>query len=188
MSDELFGERRHALEEAFFRKQNDQAVQHLREKAHQDEALSAFAKAHGIHDPELVAQLDKAGVTPATLAAIWLVPLVEVAWADGVLEPKERAAILEAAKTMGVKPDSDSGALLATWLDHAPEPSLRDAWAVYVGQLIRTLDPAAARQLHDDTVGRARRIAQAAGGILGIGAISTAEQKVLEFLDVWTSA
>jgi uncharacterized membrane protein YebE (DUF533 family) len=58
-----------------------------------------------------------------TVAALSVVPLVEVAWADGALNAKERRAIVERA---AIAPDSTEGALLEVWLDRrivGPTPS-----------------------------------------------------------------
>ena len=45
----------------------------------------------------LVARLVEIGIRSDTLAALCLIPLVEVAWADGRLDPPEREALLAAA-------------------------------------------------------------------------------------------
>ena len=62
------------------------------------------------------------------MAALALVPLVEVAWADGQLDRKERGAILERAKESGIGAGSMEHALLEAWLDRRPDPKLLTAW------------------------------------------------------------
>jgi hypothetical protein len=58
------------------------------------------------------------------------------------------------------------------------------AWKAYVAGLSRTLDVHAKAALKQDLLGRARVIAEAAGGILGLGKrISSAEQAVLTELE-----
>jgi len=42
------------------------------------------------------------GISPDTIAAVSLIPLVAVAWADKKLEAKERDAILNAATEAGI--------------------------------------------------------------------------------------
>lgn len=55
-----------------------------------------------------------------TLAAISLVPLVMVAWADGGIDQKERAAVLSAAAEEGLAKGGASYELLGEWLAERP--------------------------------------------------------------------
>ena len=80
-----------------------------------------------------------------TLAALTLIPLVEVAWADGSIAQQERDAILEAAASVGITPESESYFLLGNWLKKAPPAGLLEAWESYVAALSETLTPDARR-------------------------------------------
>src|SRR5713226_8693532 len=93
MTDELFGDRRKALEEAFFAKQNERVKQQLRAKQEGQARREALAAASGIRDEGVLDKLVSLGLGAETLAVLSLVPLVEVAWADGTIDAKERAAI-----------------------------------------------------------------------------------------------
>src|SRR5438105_8011251 len=101
MADELFGDRRKALEEAFFAKQNERVKQQLRAKQEGQARREALAAASGIRDEGVLDQLVALGLGAETLAALSLVPLVEVAWADGTIDAKERAAILAGIEKQG---------------------------------------------------------------------------------------
>ena len=60
---------------------------------------------------------------------------------------------------------------------------MRDAWREYVGALAESLDRAALDALKNDVMGRARGVAEAAGGFLGLGnKVSSEEQAVLDEL------
>ncbi len=118
------------------------------------------------------------------MAALSLVPLVEVAWADGTLDAKEQSALLAAAEQAGLSKDSASYRLLEEWFRERPSPKLLAAWKAYVAGLSRTLDVHAKHALKQDLLGRARVVAEAAGGFLGLGKrISSAEQAVLTELE-----
>jgi hypothetical protein len=57
-------------------------------------------------------------------------------------------------------------------------------WTQYVKALSENLDTAERNTLRHDVIGRAREVAEAAGGFLGMGSkISQAEQKMLERLE-----
>jgi hypothetical protein len=184
MSEDILGDRRRALEEEFFAKHNQQLLQQFRQTMTAKAKQEALAAASGITDPAVLEQLAAVDLSSETLAALSLVPLVEVAWADERLEAKERSALLVAAEQAGLRKDSASYQLLEEWFRERPSPRLLAAWKAYVAGLSRTLDVQAKQALKQDLLGRARMVAEAAGGFLGLGTrISSAEQAVLTELE-----
>jgi len=184
MSDEFLGDRKKALEESFFAKENERLLERLREEKAKLAAKEALAEASNIQDDAVLTQLVDLGLAADTWTAISLIPLVEVAWADGVLEPRERRAILEAAESTGVTPGKASYDLLESWLGEKPEAKVFAVWAEYVVGIAGRLDDSGKRTLHDEIIGGARRVAESAGGILGFGnKISSEEQAVLDRLE-----
>ena len=94
------------------------------------------------------------------------------------------AAILAAADSVGITPESESYALLDHWLKKAPPDKLLEAWESYVAVLSETLTPDARQTLRTDVIERARQVATAAGGFLGMGRkISSSEREVLARLE-----
>ena len=179
-----FGKRRSKLEDAFFAERDKELLQALREKAATAERKKALADATGIHDENLIEQLDQLDFSGETLAALSLVPLVVVAWSDGSIEDKERQAVLEAAEQRGIEKDHIAHELLERWLKQKPDAKLLEVWKGYATALMLTLSPPAAKALREDLMDRARAVALAAGGFLGLGnKISKAEQAVLDELE-----
>src|ERR687891_288917 len=88
MSEEFLGDRRKALEEEFFAKQNQQLLRQLRETTAVRTQKEALAAALGITDDDVLEHLMALGLSSETLAALSLVPLVEVAWAEGRVDTK----------------------------------------------------------------------------------------------------
>ena len=184
MTDELFGDRRKALEEGFFAKQNERVKQLLRAKQEGQARREALVAASGIRDEGVLDKLVSLGLGAETLAALSLVPLVEVAWADGTIDAKERAAILAGIEKQGIAPASPAHELLEGWLSKRPDRQLLVVWKDYVKALAPSLDADALRVLRADLIGRALAVAEAAGGILGLGSkISKAEESVLRDLE-----
>ena len=63
------------------------------------------------------------------IAALTLAPLVEVAWADGVVTPGERDAVLKAAKALGLGQRSEfCRSTLLRWLHQPPPTEALEAW------------------------------------------------------------
>ncbi len=182
MSNEPLDDRRRALEEAFFAKQNAALRQRLAEPEEVRARKDAFAAASGITDPAVLDSLVKLDITPETLAAISLVPLVAVAWADGSIDAKERAAVLSGAAQGGLKPGAIGYDLLEKWLESAPPASLVEAWKGYVAAITAKMDHASRRALQEPLIDRARMVALATGGFLGLRKISDEEERVLHDL------
>jgi hypothetical protein len=184
MAEDFLTERRRALEESFFNKQNEALRRRLREKETSRARKEALAEASGISDDETLRRLLALQISNETLAALYLVPLVEVAWADGKVEEPERKALLAAAEGAGLHGGNPSYELLEGWLAQRPDKELLDAWKQYIRALTEAMDPAAKKALQRDLVGRAQVVAEAAGGFLGLGGkVSMAEKAVLTELE-----
>lgn len=182
MSDQLH-ERGKALEGNFFRELDQKLLEDLRAEMQAQEQKQALQSASGIEDEETLDKLVQIGISPEVLTSFSLLPLVSVAWADGVVQDSERDAIMKAAATAGIVSDSAGFQVLQSWLAAKPNPEVLDSWKSYIGSLKAALDHAAFAQLKEKVIGRAREVAQAAGGFLGLGGISPSETAVLAELE-----
>lgn len=185
MTDRFLEERRAALEEAFFARHNEALLRALREADQKRTARGALAAASGIGDEAVLDRLLALGVSAETLAALTLVPLVLVAWADGSLSVEERAAVLAAAQKAGLTHDDLGHRLFEQWLDAPPGPELAEAWKAYARALSAARAPEERAALREAVLGQARAVAEASGGFLGLGIgerISAAERRVLQEL------
>jgi len=174
-----------ALEDSFFAKENERILQELRSVKAREEKKKEFREYLNIDSEEIIDALVDLEVEPETLIAFSLVPLVEVAWADGAIQPKERDAIIKAAIERGVEDGSPTCTLLRNWLQTKPDVMLLEVWKAYMKELKASLGERAREHLKSGTMGRARAVAEAAGGFLGVASISAAEKKMLEELE-WT--
>jgi len=174
-----------ALEDSFFAKENERILQELRAASVREEKRKEFREYLNIDNDEIIDALVELEVEPETLIAFSLVPLVEVAWADGEIHSKERDSIIKAAVERGVEEGSPTCDLLRNWLKVKPDPALLEVWKGYIEALKSSLGERSRAHLKSGTMGRARAIAEAAGGFLGVASISAAEKKMLEELE-WT--
>ncbi|MAE97231.1 MAG: hypothetical protein CL910_21480 [Deltaproteobacteria bacterium] len=143
-----------------------------------------LAEASGLTDLQLVDRLVGLGIRPSTLTALALVPLIEVAWADGHMDAKEREAILAGARATGLEPESPSYRLLRIWTRERPAPALVEAWQDFVRETVGELSEGEREQFRARLMERATDVASAAGGILGLTSkISRSERRVLAELD-----
>src|SRR5688500_14447118 len=132
---DAFGERRKALEDTFFRERDKVLLDKLRLEIETFETHRQLAHVSGILDDHVLKNLVKAGVRAETLAALTLIPLVEVAWADGAVSAEEREAVLKAAAENGIGQGSASYELLARWLAERPDVRIIASWKEYVQAL-----------------------------------------------------
>ncbi len=180
MSDrEFLRERRESLEEQFFHKLQMEQLAALRAELERKQSRDELRTSCGIADDTVLDKLIALGLSATTLAGLSMVPLVWVAWADGPVHEGERKAVLQAAHGRGIDEGGPAHKLLAGWLETHPPQQLFDAWATYTRALAATLVPAQREQLKDQIVGLARRVAESAGGFLGIHKVSHKEEAAL---------
>ncbi len=184
MANDFLDDRRAGLEEAFFAHQNELLRQKLRDADAHKATREALAAASGIRDDAVLDRLIGLGLGSETVAALSLVPLVAVAWADGEISDKERATVLSGAESAGMSRTEAGYAVLERWLRTKPEAGLLDTWKGYVCALSATMGADAKQALRSQLLGRARTVAEATGGVLGFGKrVSASEQAVLDDLD-----
>lgn len=183
MADAL-GDRRKELEEGFFAKQNQAALEKL--KAEKQKALTkeGIKEVTGISTDEVLEWLVKQNLDRETISALALFPLIEVAWADGAVDQKEAAAVLDSAHASGILKGSSSHTLIEGWLKLKPPATLHVAWYNYVRALVATMKPEDKAMLKNELLGKSRLVAEASGGILGMGSkVSKAEHDMLKKLE-----
>ena len=180
---QILGDRGKSLEDAFFRKENERAIERLREIQQRTTTSEALVKVIGIRNRAIIDRLVALGIRPEIVTALALVPLVEVAWADGSLDAKERQAVLDRAEKSGIAPGTADHDLLRSWLEKKPEPRLLSAWTEMVHGLSERMPPQELAALKAGLMERAKAVARASGGFLGVGAVSAAEQDVIDRLE-----
>ena len=171
------------LEDAFFAKENARLLQQMRDKARQQEQRAAMREVVRVDDDALIDHLIELGLEPQTVLALQLVPLAVIAWADGKIETRERDAVLKASAAQGIAPDSVAGHLLDRWLLQRPGAELVDAWKRQMRAIWPSLSQKERDEIRSSAIDRARSVAEAAGGFLGLTSkISPEEQAVLDDL------
>lgn len=185
MPEQFFIDRRaKELEEAFFLKHNQKLLDQLKSMQSMEETKEALREASCIHDDRILEKLVELDIHAEMVAALTAVPLIEVAWADGEVDDKEREAIMHGAEESGVTLTSNCHEILAQWLTEKPGPELLDAWTHYIEGLTSALSDEEVETLKSDLLNRARNVAEASGGFLGLTSkVSSEEQKMLETLE-----
>jgi hypothetical protein len=176
-------DRGRALEDEFFSKENAKKIDALKSKLDAERTREELKRASGMTDVALLDKLAELGLSAQTVTALSLVPLVAVAWADGSIADNERAAILQGAHGKGFEAGSAGYKLLEGWLTAQPGDKLIAVWEDYIKVLSSQLSDEQHLKLRTEIIGFSKVIATSAGGVLGIGKVSGAEEKVLNRIE-----
>lgn len=120
------------------------------------------------------------GIEPDHIGLVSLLPLVQVAWADGSIQQGERTFILEIGARHGLIRPGDE-AVIASWLEEEPSPYFQATARKVLLELVRRAELPGGLD-RSAVVGWCWAIAAAAGGIFGsrLMAISNEERDALD--------
>ena len=185
MNIAVIAQHRQALHDAFFEDRDQELLDFLQFETltAEEQERDQLQERAGISDPDVLNALSRVGITSASMTAFMLLPLVRLAWADSRIQNGEFESILKAACDDGIAYGTPAYRLLNRWLEERPTEKMLDAWWKYAQALSRELDDASLEAFRQATLGRARRVAEASGGLLGLGEkISEYERHVLNDL------
>lgn len=173
------GDRGRALEEDYFRRKDRELLDKMRQTSAADGVRRELSAKSGLQDPALLEELQALGFTPDTAVLLPLVPLVQMAWAEGGVSDAERTLILQLARTRGIGEGSVADLQLGSWLSSRPEPETFSSAARLIRAMLDSPPAGAVPLTADDLVSYSERIAAASGGMFGINRVSAEERALL---------
>jgi hypothetical protein len=176
---DAFADRGRALEEEYFRRREQELIEKLRQRAQADAAKQQLAEQAGVADEEILQDLQELGYTPETVALLYLVPLVQVAWAEGGVSDRERTLIVEAARARGIEADTSADAQLTQWLTTRPSEKLFEQTLRAIRAILESRPAAEREASRADLLTYSTAIAEASGGVLGLRSVSPEERALL---------
>lgn len=182
MSDhDTFAERGRALEEDYFRKKDRDLVEKMRQAAAAEQARGEIGQQTGLTDPALLQELLDLGFAPDTVVLLPLVPVLEVAWAEGGITPAERDLLISLARSRGIEAGGAADRQLTLWMTSKPEPAVfQRAGRLIAAMLSSGTGQAGAALTADKLVEYCEQIAAVSGGIFGTSLRSiTGEERAL---------
>lgn len=182
MTKDIFRDREHGEEQAYFRKRDAELIAKLRQKAELSEIAHALAEKLQTDEPELLERIQKLGVTLDTGSAFILAPLVEVAWVDGEVSDAERETILRIARQRGIAPGSSDDRQLLDWLAQRPSDEVFETSLEAIRIGLSVLPPDESKQRIATMIKACEEVAQAAGWVtelFRLDGISYAESAVI---------
>ena len=167
-----------AQEDEYFRKKDRELIEMLRKADANARAQRALEQETGLHDPDMLRELDLLGFTPDTVALLPLVPVLQVAWARAGVSNAERTMILNLARSRGISDGSPADHLLKLWLDVKPSDDTFHKATRLITAIIDSPD----HRVHvsaDELLEYCDKIAHASGGLFGIGVVSPEERAAI---------
>jgi hypothetical protein len=185
MEKGFLGDREKAMEADYFRKENERLLEKLRQGAKLDDIAKALADKLQLDNQELLGRIRALGITLETAPALFLTPLVQVAWAEGSVGNREREAVLRLARQREVQEGSPAYAQLVEWLKVRPSDALFDAGLEVIKYGFAVLPPKEIEERIARLIDACHEVAAASGTelarLLGLGdGVSRVEAHMLD--------
>ena len=165
------------LEDAFFIKRDTELIAQYKKIEEMKKTKDVLAEVSGIRNPKILDKFMGLEISPAILASLVILPLVEVAWAYGELTEEEKKTVLVEAAKGGLIKGSIKYTILEAWLKDGPSAKTLEAWIHYIRGLCDILDKKELDELKFELLKRARKVATASGGFFGLFSKISAEEE-----------
>ena len=176
---DAFAERGRSIEEEYFHRKEREVIEKMRRSADAEAQRRQLAERAGVADDEVLRDLQELGYTTETVMLLHLVPLLQMAWAEGGVSPQERTLIVEAARSRGIQAGTPADQQLSGWLATRPSEQFFEKTLRAIRTILHARSPEERTTSERDLLSLSTAIAAASGGILGFGAVSPEERKIL---------
>ena len=176
---DAFAERGRSLEEEYFHRKEREIIEKMRVRAAADEQRRLLGQETGVANDDVLHDLQDLGYTPETVMLLHLVPLIQIAWAEGGITQKERDLIVKAARSRGITAGSPADQQLDLWLAQRPSGELFEKTLRAIRTILQAQPDDVRAASEKDLLSLASAIATASGGIVGFHAVSDEERQIL---------
>jgi hypothetical protein len=166
-------------EEEYFWKKDQELIEKMRRAAAAEQAKRDMGAKAGLDDPEMIQELQALGFTTDTVVLLPLMPLVQIAWAEGGVSDAERQLIVKLARSWGIVEGSAADHELSAWLASRPDAQVFTRATRLIRAMLASTSSAHIELTADDLVTYCESIAAASGGVLGMKRISAEERALL---------
>jgi hypothetical protein len=166
-------------EEDYFRKRDRELIERMRQAAAAEQSRRELEAKTGLQDPEMLRDLQELGFTPDTIALLPIVPILQVAWAEGGVSEAERKLIVQLVRARGIAAGSAADRQLNEWIERRPSADVFSSATRLIRAMLDRQTEAVGDLSADDVIKYSESIASASGGLFGIGKISAEERATL---------
>lgn len=129
-------------------------------------------------DADVIRALADLGMDQDSVGALPLLPLIQVAWADGEVQTGERT-LIEKLASEHFQLGEEGGRMLNNWLRYPPSKSYLERGRKALRLVATRGEDGMDEAVLDDVVKLSKKVAKSAGGLFGIGAVSTSESEAI---------
>jgi hypothetical protein len=180
MNDDALAGRRRASEEDYFRKRDNQLIEQLRIRAEREAERQRMSELLGVADQHLLRTLEGLGFSGETVPLLHIVPLVHIAWVDGMVSTNASNHIIDAAREHGIEEGSAADRRLSEWLGSRLPPGFCSEALHALSAVLQQRPATERRRCIHNLIERCVAVAAASGGILGFRNISKLERNELD--------
>jgi len=130
-------------------------------------------------DADVIRALADLGMDEQSIKALPLLPLIQVAWADGEIQAGERTTI-ETLAVNRFELTDEGQRLMGNWLRYPPSQTYFDKGREALLMVAMREQDGMDESVLSDVVELSKKVARSAGGLFGIGAISSSEAAAIK--------
>jgi len=97
------------------------------------------------------------------ISLLFLIPLVQMAWAHGAISPREKQVIFDAAREEGIDHRSSLNDMIDNWLVYQPGRQFYDECLLLIATTLREMTVRERQQKRNKLLDRCRTVAASAG-------------------------
>ncbi len=176
---DALGDRGRSLEDEYFWKKDRELIERLEREAADARVREGLERASGLHEPEAIQELHDLGFTPETVTLLPIVPILQVAWAEGGIRAAERDLLVAFARSRGIEEGSAADRQLTAWMTTRPPEAVFTGAGRLIRAMLESGTAPGSNLTAEALVAYCERIAASSGGVFGLGRISAEERTLL---------
>jgi hypothetical protein len=167
LTKDAFANRKRTQEEEYVHKKEQESIECMRRRTALEGERQDMAQVIGVADEEVLRDIQEFGFTRETVKLLYLVPIVQIAWAEGKVTNRERKLIFEAARAQGIEENSLADQKLSDWLIERPAEEFFDKSLHLIRMVLRTLPREKQQDSKINLFSLCTQVAEASGGTTG---------------------
>ena len=180
---DIFAARERWLEETYFRKQDERKLDQMHARTETEADRARMAEITGLQDEDAITALQEMGFTSETVDLLHLLPLVEVAWAEGAPANRERELIFKLARARGIREGGEADQILDKLLTDQPSGRFFETTLHATRVLLEALPEEKRVRSRENIIAYCNEIAGIMyGGILGHAQIPDEERRLINHI------
>jgi len=151
----------------YSRRLDAELIDDMRRRAAFQERRQRIAEACQNEDAQVLDALETLGYDPTTVTLLYLVPLIQVAWIDGSVNPAERRCIESIAHQWYIDEKAAAYPQLRAWLDRKPSEEFFEGTLQAIRCILESRPENQSITTRALLIRRCRDVANASCGIFG---------------------